>query len=277
MKKFHLLSLSFLLLLFSCTVDKRLYNKGYHLTKNEKLSTTSKVDKANSKEIENKISNNDMEEENLLSQQNSEILESPLLSKLFKQPKDNCDVIYFKDGTEVKASIIEISDHAIQYKKCNSENQVVFSTSSDNILMIVYSNGEKFVPKQNTSLERKTTTTESQENTKQNTTQKLREHPLGIISIALGGLGFVLAILGIYVVFYSVYTGGGLLIVAAFLLAIAALITGIIGLVKSKRYKDRFKGSVLSIIGLSLGALLLGLLIFISIFLIIAAIVKATA
>lgn len=250
---FYLLLIS-LLFLFSCTVEKRVYNKGYHVSKNQ---TVKQENKRNNKEVAKHanvaIQTNAATKELLVQKQ--ENLTSVISTTYWgKVATENCDVIYFKDGTEVKARVLEISDKAIQYKKCDTENQVVFSTSIDNILLIKYANGESFVPKQTTSTNTtpEKVVTPGSSNTQNSNYQSVAA--LGIVSIIMGSIAFLFMALGILVLFGLFSGWGWFLMVLAFFMAVAAIVTGIIGLVRTKKNPTKYKNPGISAAGLALGA-----------------------
>lgn len=251
------------ILLASCSLEKRVYNKGYHVSKQQSVKAENvNIPKENNRKSAS-INTSEKKQEEFTAAAETEYTASAsnnksVINKWLKSILNECDVIFFKDGTEVKAKVIEISDKAIQYKKCDSENQIVFSTSSDNVLMVIYSNGEKYIPKNESNerqpVEAKTTTNSAP----QNNSPKI--HPLGIVSISAAFLAALLGIVGFVILLATPYLGGGFAIALAVLLAIAAIVTGIIGLVRTRRKK--YAGAALSIVGLSVGAAVLLIIIF---------------
>lgn len=57
--------------------------------------------------------------------------------------KDECDVITFKNGEEVKAIVTEVGTSEIKYKKCDNLNGPVYSVKKSEVFMIKYANGSK--------------------------------------------------------------------------------------------------------------------------------------
>lgn len=53
------------------------------------------------------------------------------------------DVIYLKNGDEIKAIISEVLTNEVKYKKASNTSGPAYTISKADILMIIYSNGEK--------------------------------------------------------------------------------------------------------------------------------------
>ena len=69
------------------------------------------------------------------------------------------DVITKKDGTDISAKVLEISDSAIKYKKFDNQEGPTYVISTSDILLIRYENGEKDIfnkeePKQESAVSR---------------------------------------------------------------------------------------------------------------------------
>lgn len=261
--------------LASCSLEKRVYNKGYHVSKQQSAKVENVSAQKENKRKSASINTSEKKQEEILSNSETDYTASASnhkagIHKWLKSVLNECDAIFFKDGTEVKAKVIEISDKAIQYKKCDSESQIVFSTSIDNVLMIIYSNGEKYIPK-NENNEKQTVISKTTTNpAPQSNSSKI--HPLGIVSIAAAFLAALLGIVGFVILLATPYLGGGFAIALAALLAIAAIVTGIIGLIRTRR--KNYSGAALSIVGLSVGAAVL-LIIILLLFLIALAVFAA--
>lgn len=278
MKKQQHLYLLFipLLFLFSCTLEKRVYNKGYHISKNQTVNLERKNKKNTSGKNALLTVENEVSASHLWAQETQEESSMIAPSPWVKTITDNCDVIYFKDGTEVKAHVLEISDKAIQYKKCETENQIVFSTSIDNILLVKYANGESFVPKQTTPTN---TTSEKIVTPQPNTTSSVDLRSVsaaGIVSIIMGSLAFLFMTIGILILFGLASGWGWFLMVLGFFMAIAALVTGIIGLIKTKKNPTKYKSPGIAAAGLALGAVSI-VAFFAAIFIILIALASGNA
>ncbi len=60
---------------------------------------------------------------------------------LKSSPGEECDIIIFKNGEEVRAKVLEIGREIVRYKKCNNPDGPVFSIYKTEIFMIKYPNG----------------------------------------------------------------------------------------------------------------------------------------
>lgn len=61
---------------------------------------------------------------------------------------DTCDVIFFRNGEEVSARVIEITEQEVSYRKCGMSDGPLFVSLKKDIFMIKYSNGSKQLFKQ---------------------------------------------------------------------------------------------------------------------------------
>lgn len=177
--KFTFYFLTIIVLMFSCTIEKRLYRPGYNIqySKNriprlsnqtdditnlnssastsptlgdtETLNTISSVSNSIDSEIENIdiASNNDFEPVVLKNNQNDKILLEPIMVHAIKMSSD-CDVIVCNNGDEIEAKVIEIGISEIKYKKCSNLEGPTISIRNTDVLMIKYPNGTKDIIKQ---------------------------------------------------------------------------------------------------------------------------------
>jgi len=58
---------------------------------------------------------------------------------------EECDIIVFRNGNEVKAKVTEIGTDEIKYKRCDYLTGPVMSVKKSEVFMIKYANGEKEV------------------------------------------------------------------------------------------------------------------------------------
>lgn len=240
----------------SCTVEKRLYTKGYHVSSSKNLKTTkSSVDFNQSAALSaNAKKQNETLEAELVAGIDNQSQKNIITTPLWKKNVGNCDVIYFKDGAQVDARILMISDTEVQYKRCKSNDEIIYSTSIDNVLIIEYMNGEKYIPKRGIDLKEKEepkTVVKTYNNNPPQANGSKSYHPLSILSFTFGLAAITLLALSLILI---VALGmGGLLVAFAFLFGIAAVILGIIGLVKLRKNKEKYKGNIFAILGIVLG------------------------
>lgn len=168
MKNYYIF-LALLTLLSSCDIQKRKYQKGYHITKNNlshksslknnssknidfKEEAINILDKENVKNPETLINNNELLFENYEdSDQKIYYLTDKQSTKEVEIPKTldstKCDVIICFDGSEIDAKVFEVGITEIKYKKCNFIDGPNYSINKKEVLMIKYSNGTKDVIK----------------------------------------------------------------------------------------------------------------------------------
>lgn len=153
MKKINiLLVLVFIAVTFSkCHVMKRTYRNGYYIAWDKKASHLKN---------DNTLKKEDAELNDILDY-TEPILSEPLLAsteqsiipnkknKIIEpvaEPIDSCgDIIKLKNGDEIVAKVLEVSQTTIKYKKCNNLDGPLMVESIDNIFMIKYVNGSKDV------------------------------------------------------------------------------------------------------------------------------------
>lgn len=147
-------SLSFifaLILLAGCSVQQRHYRKGYFISWNKNSENT------DSRQAEHKVTSSEQrlrvsvvkeDRDNLLkpelkflnsSHERSHVKHSEIL------PDDSCDIILFRDGSEIKARVTEISSTQIKYKRCDRMDGPLYTANKSTIFMLTYSNGSKEV------------------------------------------------------------------------------------------------------------------------------------
>ena len=59
-----------------------------------------------------------------------------------KETAADCDVIYFRDGSEIEVKVTEVSDYEIKYKWCNNLDGPTYTKRTHDVFKIKYANGE---------------------------------------------------------------------------------------------------------------------------------------
>ena len=162
-----------LLVINSCSIEKRVHMSGYHTEwLNQKDVLANKLSsiqlkgkyKKNKKRID-KIAINDLETS--LNAATIPIVKVPKLSTLLRKKakinrkhlskisrknknstsfnQGDCDVLTFKTGEEIEVKVLEIGQSEIKYKKCNNQNGPTISVNKSDVFTIKYSNGTKDV------------------------------------------------------------------------------------------------------------------------------------
>jgi hypothetical protein len=224
-KKFLFLGLLstvfFILLSSSCSLDKRTYNRGYsinyksfNLKSNE--DKTSRNIKTYGKEDKKQLIASDIGQ-NISSLINDKELGLKVVNDSNTIPL-KCDWILYKDGTEIEANVIEISDDFVKFKKCDYLDGPTYTKKISDIFMIKYRNGKKEIfnraPEAQAPIVTNNPSSSSVNNNLPPTENQSAEEDSGGYSI----LSFVLSIVSLIIPF------------GAILFALAGLVFGFIGL-----------------------------------------------
>jgi hypothetical protein len=258
MKQTLLLSLS-LLIFFSCAVQKRKYQKGYYISWNK--SSSAKKDKT-PEACRNKPGKLEMAAIQPLSPiaigpalqpANTSLATSPEnqktevvttlknLQKQALQKDEGCDELIFRDGSEVKGKVTEISAAEVKYKKCDMPDGPTYVVKKSELFMIKYANGTREVFKEEAKPQ--------PEKPKSDTLKKV--HPMAVAALILGIVSFILFFLGL-------------------ISAILAIVFGDIAQERIRRQPDLYEGEVLAKVGKILGIVYLALLFLLLMFVLVA-------
>lgn len=244
MKK--LLLLLPLIILFSCSVQKRKYQKGFYVSNNKAKSFKQKdnhVVVINSTKAEKLITKTTLLplEETASLEASADIALSPIKviknTSLIYSNDEPCDVITLKNGEDVKAKILEITPIEIKYKKCDLPDGPLYVVKKSDVFMIKYANGTKEVVKSETE------TVTSNANKPASNDKVKTTHESAILALVAGICG--------------IFLGIG---------SIPAIILGDNAIKKIKAEPDRYDGQDMAIIGKTLGIIGLVLKILLVIF-----------
>ncbi len=134
------------LITVSCSVKKRVYQKGYYVDwafnkkkSNKEIAQTKSAEKVSNpetskinEEIETITANSEKGIKNLHLQKNKNLL----------LPGDTCgDQIFFKSGDIIVAKVVEVSEDKIKYKRCDNLTGPQFVVSKSTVQRIKYANG----------------------------------------------------------------------------------------------------------------------------------------
>jgi hypothetical protein len=194
--------LFFVVLISSCSIEKRVYNKGYYIDwKNSK----NKLVLSKSNDEKNHTSNYKTDSifkthhvlvSNFESENKNEI-KGLYKEKIEIKNQVNCDVILLKNGEEISAKVIEIGVYELKYKKCDNIDGPTFSILKKDVFMIKYPNGNRDVFKDDVG-EKKNTVGQENEDIKTESKSDFQKelNGLALTSFLFGILGFI-PILGI--------------------------------------------------------------------------------
>ncbi len=155
----------------SCTIQKRIYRDGYHVTwhSKSKVAKSIKAEKKSNTKL-TKIKTRTSPLKNLQEIKTSAFISKKLISKkiekkaikkLSKQirklkkqqlTQDTCDIIFMQNGDEISAKVLEINLDNIKYKTCNNLDGPTITILKSNVFKIKYANGTSTVIEQNSSV-----------------------------------------------------------------------------------------------------------------------------
>ncbi|MDP1800054.1 MAG: DUF4190 domain-containing protein [Bacteroidota bacterium] len=236
MKKL-LLILPFIIL-FSCSVQKRKYQKGFYLSSN-KSKTVNKKETTVSAKKRPGSGNPELKPATVITEINTELevstdkkilpvksIKNPLITLSKDEP---CDKITFKNGDEISVKILEIAPFDIKYKKCDSPDGPSYIIKKSTVFMITYANGTKEVFKAEPEV-KPSNNNSSNSNSNSNKGPSIPES--AVISLIAGICGFVI-----------------------FIGSIPAICFGIAAIRKINREPEKYTGKGMASTGIILGVL----------------------
>lgn len=241
-----------LLVLLSCSVQKRHYQKGYFVRWNTPSLNTAE-NKSRKVSEKKPLPSPSLPAEQITSKK--KLLQADLANSFTDEPgssfsntniqphqqdKDSCDILIYRNGSEIRVKIIEINSNQIKYTKCSMENGPVYISNKSELFMAKYANGTKEIFKTQDVVQQPT----GQPVTK---TKIKKETKLATTSLVFSILGF-----------YPLVIVGG----------IVAMITALIQLKRIMLFPDTYGGATKAKVGLIMGAVsfILWVLIFFAFF-----------
>ena len=139
--KFFITFLILIISIYSCSIQKRIYNNGYHITLNKGIKSNSEIEKMSSIEHYNKVNSND-----IYSTKHDSILQNKLkinssfsISSNKLISTNSCDTIFKKDGSFILAQTVLIHSKTLLYKNCGDNSTKTQSISRDEVAYFVNS------------------------------------------------------------------------------------------------------------------------------------------
>jgi hypothetical protein len=235
------------LILLSCSVQKRKYQKGFYVSNHKQSQKSQNTSLIKHNRYENKVLvlkpailpgssiNND---ELIVSAEDKPIqINSTRFKKKIISPDSLCDRIILKNGDESMVKIYEISPTEVKYKKCDMQDGPLYIVKKADVFMINFANGTKEVF--NTT-DAGTNSNSNDTGNKNNTSQKTYNGPKHLHTGAL--LALIFGVLG-----FITYGVGSLV---AVILANKAI-------KKIKQNPEMYSGEILAKIGRVLGIIML--------------------
>ncbi len=255
-----------ILLFFGCSVQKRKYQPGYYVNfLNIKKKTDENHKLVNHPNVSRLHKNTSDETPTLeitpkTSIQNEKSIALLKKNNFLKLANDSCDEIIFKDGTEMKAKVLEISSSEVRYKRCDMQDGPTYVAKRSEVFMIKYSNGTREVFKEETYIPPIEKNQQPQNNAPSYTNNAIIPHPNA-------GVTFVVGLLSLLAFFASLLmTTPGLAVLVFLFSIIGAIVATRLG---KKTIRDingnpnRYSGRLLALAGRVFGIIILSIIAFI--------------
>jgi hypothetical protein len=121
---------------------------------------------------------------------------------------DECDIITFKNGEEVKAIVTEVGTSEVKYKKCDNKNGPLYSVKKSEVFMIKYANGSKdFFGNQVATSEDTSKSVDSNEASDNTDAAAVGAFATGLVGLLIGIFASALVglILGITAIVFAIF------------------------------------------------------------------------
>jgi hypothetical protein len=260
----------------SCSLQKRLYTKGFYASKQ---ASAKKLVKADTTTSSSTLSLPIVKEKN----KNSTLLTANYTLKnanfLPPLPKltGGCDTIILRSGAKIIATISEFNPTQIKFKNCDSANEPDMTINKDDVNYVILSNGTKEVfdsrKKYNQSNNSQPNNNLDKIYQPQNTFNNSRDRNIGnkkqngfstagfVLAIISHSIAGIIGIIGaLYSVVYSTRFPLSMLAIP-FVIAFAAFVFCITAIYQISSDLENQKGLIIAIIGAFLSLLLMVILI----------------
>lgn len=236
--------ISFLIFETGCSISKRHYRKGYHITwQNHKQNNLKKssVQSVTATDTAPTMNSTDRGSENLKFINATQLSASNNVEPNFKfitnkpgyfiSNNDSCaDILVFRDGVELTVKIVEVYEGTVKYLPCNNLDGPLRVQTGEKVFMIKYANGTREVlqmpvksePDKNLSKEK-------------NQTDKKGINGLALASFICGILGFLI---------------------------LPAIVAVILGMIAKRQYRSnptKYKAMWMATFGMTAGMVWLGI------------------
>ncbi len=220
------------LLVNSCSIQKRRYGKGFYIPKKSGVAKKSSSDNVKMEPMSFLTTpvliagkENDVENETVPVE--AEVVEVDSEDVVITNTE--CDVIIFRDLSEVSCIVEEVGTEFIKYRKCGFEDGPIYSESKSKISSIMYRNGSADHFKVEEKKEESITEHKNWE------VDNREDEILGMTSFALGVLGIPLL----------------------------SIIFGLISLHRIKNNPEKYKSSMFAYVGIGLGVVLIAFIVIV--------------
>jgi hypothetical protein len=255
-KYFKLIGLVSLFFLSSCSLQKRLYNKGFYVSKTHSLKKNEqKTNTDTSATLLSIMKPTDVKEQNkkptIVAVNNNNLSVGFLLpnTKLIA----DCDTLVLTNGTKILIKVHEVTPEQIKFRFCNAPEEPIRTLNKKDINYIVYANGYKEVVEQKSN----EITPHYQQ------PDKIKTNGFAIAGFVLSLVNILLSFILLLIALFSL--SGGLinyfLLFSPFVLPLLTIIFCVAALIQIYKSKGTQKGNPLAIIGLILTILLFAFLL----------------
>ena len=218
-----------LILLTSCSLQKRRYMDGYYFSSRTKHKIESNTEKDTSKISIEPIAKINITAipKKIETKNNLQLVAAKTNQAVYPVHKktEECDVIILKSGDEVKGKVIEITLTEIKYKKCDNPNGPTISINKKDVFIIKYSNGTKDI----------INSVSSNKSEQENNQPK----KVNIVSV----IGFIISLIAAPVFLY-------LSVAFGIFFFLAALVLSILGLIQIAQHPNEYVGKGFAIAGI---------------------------
>lgn len=197
-----LIIISSILFFSSCDIQKKVYNKGYHIdwfVKDYQYPDSKKTIAQQLKQQVFDSTNHNIKHSNSIRLKKTEELLS--ITGINKPDSfHNCDIIFLLNGEEIDAIVTEIDIDVIKYRRCINPNGPVYTMFKSDIMMIRYKNGTKDIfvpsntptpPRQDVFQREAPIVTQSSSSTQVNASQG-ESNPLAVIGFMLSLISLII-------------------------------------------------------------------------------------
>ncbi len=183
------------ILLLSCSVQKRKYQKGFYVSnlKHKKQEQNKSVSHPKTASGDLTLKANSIQSEGTeveiisASAGNTVPAIIPSNFKLINNNPDSlCDKIVLRNGDEQMIKVLEITPNDVKYKKCDLPDGPMYVAKRADVFMITYANGTKEVFKSESTPAQNTSSTQKD----QNYSGPRKTHPMAILALVFCVLGF---------------------------------------------------------------------------------------
>lgn len=128
------LLLLFSMLVSSCSIQRRKYNKGFYISKTTNVKKGQEI-------VHDPVS--DRSAGVLMVNESKPMVVTPSIEKDKTVDTAKCDKIIFRDSHQEEVMVKEINNHEIKYRKCGFEDGPLYTISPAKVSAILYRNGTK--------------------------------------------------------------------------------------------------------------------------------------